>query len=254
MPGMTAGHWASACVDEVTRTTYGMKQRYCSGSGSAAATGLHRSAGRDDHGSSGHHQSARTIGPAVTGGCWRGTIVRRYDPAVQPSNVVMVGAIALLSAACSTQAAGSGPQPAGPHPSTSAKMVCAPGAREKLDQVLGSTSTTVTRPTWVAHLYSCGYVYPQGTMTLSVKELSSTAETTSYFDGLARRYGTRQPLYGLGQGAFLADDGSVVVRKDYKVLLVDTSGFSKAYVQPESASGTPAETVASTIMDCWSGH
>jgi hypothetical protein len=91
-------------------------------------------------------------------------------------------------------------------------------------------------------------------MTLSVKELSNVAETTAYFDGLAQRNGNRQTLYGLGQGAFLTDNGDVAVRKDYKVLLVDTSKFSSAYKQPQTSSGTPAEAVASVIMECWSGH
>lgn len=194
----------------------------------------------------------RGIDPTVSG--WVHAILRRYDPSVHPLNALTLGAIALLSTACSTQASGSGYQTAGPQPSTSAKMVCAPEAKQKLDQVLGSTSSSVTQPTWVGHLYSCGYVYPEGTMNLSVKELSSVAETTAYFDGLAHRYGRKQVLYGLGQGAFLTDDGDVAVRKDYKVLLVDTSEFSRSFTQPQSSSGTPAEAVASTIMQCWSGH
>jgi hypothetical protein len=133
-------------------------------------------------------------------------------------------------------------------------MVCAPAARPKLDQVLSATALTVTKPTWHEHLYSCTYAYPQGDITLSVKELSSQSETSAYFDGLAKQYGKRQSLFGLGQGAFLTSDGSVVVRKDYKVLFVDSAKFSQASSEGSNYSGTPAEAVASTILECWSGH
>ena len=85
-----------------------------------------------------------------------------------------------------------------PTPSTSAKMVCQKEAREEIASSLGVTETRVTTPTWdeADHLYSCTYVYPKGTITLSVKEMSNEAETTAYFDGIAQKYGTTQALIG----------------------------------------------------------
>ena len=50
-------------------------------------------------------------------------------------------------------------------------------------------------------------------------------------------------LFGLGQGAFVAKNDDVVVRKDYKVLLVDVknvpkgaSAFVPAMVRPDVAT------------------
>ena len=126
------------------------------------------------------------------------------------------------SATATTEA----PLPAGPHPSEIAKVVCQHEAHDDIGSALGETAT-VSTPTWADHLYSCRYRYPAGSFTLSVKELSSWAETDAYYDGLATRLGkTRDLCRDLGQGAFQTTDGSVVVRKDWKVLLVDTSGPS----------------------------
>jgi hypothetical protein len=132
-------------------------------------------------------------------------------------------------------------------------MICKVKAQTEIDEALGQSTTSVTTPTWVGHLYSCNYQYPEGTITLSVKELSSQAETTAYFDQLAQQFGEKQQLFGLGQGAFLADNGSVVARKDWKVLLVDPTKLTGTFSGTRSLSGTPAETVASVIMQCWDG-
>ena len=60
-------------------------------------------------------------------------------------------------------------------------------------------------------------------MELSVKELSSWAQTKAYFRSLGTQMGQVRTLKGLGQGAFQTTNGSMVVRKDWKVLLVDTA-------------------------------
>ena len=54
--------------------------------------------------------------------------------------------------------------------------------------------------------------------------MSSDDETTAYFDSVSKKYGTTQQLIGLGQGAWILKNNDVVVRKDYKVLLVDVHG------------------------------
>ena len=77
-------------------------------------------------------------------------------------------------------------------------------------------------PTWVDHVYSCDYVYPGGAkMTLVGQGGRRTPrETTAYFDSLATKLRQdRRTIAGLGQGAFQVRDGSVVVRKDFKILL-----------------------------------
>ena len=119
------------------------------------------------------------------------------------------------------------------------------------------TTAHVSTPTWQDHLYSCTYGYPHsspsGSFTVSVKELSSWAETYAYFDSLAATKGKSRDLEALGQGAFQTTDGSVVVRKDWKVLLVDDTGLPAQFGVPPTSAGAVAVTVADVILGCWAG-
>ena len=141
---------------------------------------------------------------------------------------------------------------AGPDPSISAQMVCAAEARKEIAAVLEAQATRVTRPTWNDHLYSCTYQYPKGSFTLSVKELVSEQTTTDYFDSLERKYGRAENLNSLGQGAFIARNGDAVVRKDYKVLLVDVHAIGSMF-QPLLRPSDVAQSVATVILGCWTG-
>jgi hypothetical protein len=143
--------------------------------------------------------------------------------------------------------------PAGPNPSVSAKMVCASEAQKDLANVLGVSPVSVSPATWVDHLYSCRYMFANGVMVLAVKELSNRSQTTAYYDMLGMQLGRTGPLTGLGQGAYSTTNGDVVVRKDYKVLLVDISGLPAQFGVPSTSSADIAITVADVIMGCWSG-
>jgi hypothetical protein len=140
-----------------------------------------------------------------------------------------------------------------PYPSKSAKMLCQTEVRGEIAAALRVKETRVA-PTWnkKAHLYSCTYFYPRGKIVLSVKEMSSERETTTYFDAIKRKYGTKQPIFGLAQGAFILKNENVVVRKDYKVLLVDVQGIPANFVHGLYRSGVAA-TIAAPIMACWTG-
>jgi hypothetical protein len=144
-------------------------------------------------------------------------------------------------------------QPAGKNPSISAKMVCEAEAQAEMAQSLGVQPTQVTTPTWVNHLYTCQYQYPNGSFTLSVKEMSTTAETTAYYDGLGAQLGRRPDRIALGQGAFLTTNGSLVVRKNWKVMLVDVSQLPAQFGQPPQAPADVALSIAAVIMTCWKG-
>ncbi len=175
--------------------------------------------------------------------------------------------MALAAAGCgstppgSNQQAGSGPgtttsqvpRPAGKLPSTISKMVCRPEAQGEIAEAVGVKTVKVSTPTWVDHLYSCHYQYADGVITLSVKELSSWAETLAYFRGLGSQFGNARSLANLGQGAFSERDGSVVVRKDWKVLTVDITGLPDQFGVPPTSSGDIAVTVADVILGCWAG-
>ncbi len=150
------------------------------------------------------------------------------------------------------EAASEAPLPAGPTPSEIAKMVCQDKAKNEIASVLGEFAT-VSHPTWVNHLYSCQYRYPTGSMVLSVKELSSWTQTKSYFRTLAKQMGEAQVINGLGQAAVQTTDGSIIVRKDWKVLLVNPAGLPPQFGQPPTSSGAVAQSVADVILGCWDG-
>jgi hypothetical protein len=144
------------------------------------------------------------------------------------------------------------PEPAGKKPSAISKEVCSSDAQGEIKRVLGVTAHVVT-PIWVDHLYSCRYRYPNGTFVLSVKELSSWSQTYAYFDSLGHAMGNTGALGNLGQGAFTTSDGSVVVRKDWKVLLVNIAPLPGQFGKPPTSKADVAYTVASIILGCWAG-
>ncbi len=131
-------------------------------------------------------------------------------------------------------------------------MVCASKAANEIDATLGETAV-VSQPTWVNHLYSCVYRYHTGQMVLSVKELSGWPQTLDYFKSLGVELKRDRTLYNLGQGAFQTEDGSVVVRKDWKVLTVDVAGLPAEFGSPAALSSNAALTVAGAILGCWHG-
>lgn len=189
----------------------------------------------------------------------------RRDGAPRPGGVrlgalVTVVAVGLSLAACGGAPTSAGstttqaPLPAGPTPSPIATMVCTRQAAKGIDSALGETAA-VTTPTWSAtdHLYACRFGYPTGSFRLSVKELSSWAATKDYVAGLEATMGKTRDLGGLGQAAFQSPDGSVVVRKDWKVLTVDPTGLPAQFGVPPTASEAVAVTVADVILGCWNG-
>ena len=143
------------------------------------------------------------------------------------------------------------PQPAGNTPSASAWMICERAAQREIAGVLGRTPTRVTKPTWSNHVYSCDYVYPMGTVTLSVKELADTAGTTAYFDTLGTILGRLPDDVPIGQGAFQTPNGSMIVRKDFDVLFVDVNHLPDGFQKPGLTAPDVASAIALTVLHCW---
>ena len=133
-------------------------------------------------------------------------------------------------------------------------MICQPEAQTDLYQeATGIKTVEVTKPTWNNHVYSCTYVYPGGaSFTLSVKELENADQTTAYFNMLGQQLGRGQSQI-IGQGAFVTKDGSVVVRKDFKVLTVDISKLPAQFGVPSDTRANDALNIANVIMGCWTG-
>lgn len=181
-------------------------------------------------------------------GCGRGRPAWRVRRGVRLLIVVST----VLVASNSVVAEAATPLPAGPRPSKLATMVCQKKAQAEIGEALGE-SAVVSDQTWARHLYSCEYRYATGTMVLSIKELSSWSQTLDYFNMLAKKLGKETTFYGLGQGAFQTRDGSMVVRKDWKILLVNSAGLPAQFGSPPTSSGDVAATVADIILGCWSG-
>ena len=133
-------------------------------------------------------------------------------------------------------------------------MVCSKEAQTAINASLGVAVLRVTTPTWVDHVYSCTYVYRNARITLSVKEMSTTPETTTYFDAQGKALGRRPGSLAFGQGAFQTTNGDVVARKDWKVLTVDISKVPPNFGQPPMLNaGSVALSVTATILGCWTG-
>jgi hypothetical protein len=146
-------------------------------------------------------------------------------------------------------------EPAGANPSKSAKMICTTEIRGEFADTLGANATKVSAPTWKDHVYSCTYTFAKGSFTLSVKELDDDKSTTDYFNAYKQKLGVKDNLFGLGQGAFVAKNDDVVVRKDYKVMHIDVQKVPKASgaFVPSMVRGDVATNIASVVMSCWVG-
>ena len=145
-------------------------------------------------------------------------------------------------------------QPARATPSASAKMICAHKTQTEIAAVLGVHTTQPVIPTWTNHLYACRYTYHHAFMVLSVKELSNKTQTVGYFTSLAHRLGQTGRPQPLDRGAFFTTRNlSAVVRKDYKVLLVNITGLPAHFGVPPQTRADIAVKVAATIMGCWTG-
>ncbi len=171
-------------------------------------------------------------------------------------------AAGLVATGCSTGPSATGgtatqaPKPAGASPSPIAVQVCSQEAQHDMAAALGERAQ-VSTPTWIDSRYACTYDYPHadpsGSFELSVKELSSWGQTYAYYDALATQLGKAEDLQSLGQAAFQTTDGSVVVRKDWKVLVVDDTGLPAHFGVPPTDKAAISVTVADVILGCWAG-
>ena len=167
------------------------------------------------------------------------------------AGVTIITACAQPGAPAAGRPVSSAPVAAGDGPSASATMICQPEAEAEIAAALGVKTSQQPTPSWQDHVYTCRYEYPTGAMVLSVKELSDEATTTAYFTAAQHGLPTVTALKVLGQTAFAGPDGSLFVRKDFKVLHVDVGALPDHLGQFTRADA--AFTVAAVIMSCWTG-
>ena len=96
------------------------------------------------------------------------------------------------------------------------------------------------------------YQYPSGSFDLSVKELPTIAATVDYFASLKAKFTGAQQL-ALGQDGFTSSDGTSVVRKDNKVLVVDVSKLPAQFGSPPQSRSVASQNIAITLLGCWTG-
>jgi hypothetical protein len=137
-------------------------------------------------------------------------------------------------------------------PDKSAQMICSTKLETATAKALG-LSARISKPVWHDDLYSCDFVYPTGTITLSLKELGSTAATIAYFTQQKATLGNAGDVAALGQGAFQPPDGSMVVRKAWGVLTVGVAGLPSEFGIPPTPRADISYTVADLIVACWEG-
>lgn len=166
-------------------------------------------------------------------------------------------ALVLALSACSatapsapgpTPSSATGPATAGAGPDALTKMICEDEVHTELAGFLGVDTVEPPRPTWVPPVFTCVYAYADGRFTMTVWEQPDKAATEAYFKSKSDG-GT--VLRGLGEAAATLPDGSVVLRKDTKVLLVDVSTLPKQFGQPPSDPAHAALTIAQVVMHCW---
>jgi hypothetical protein len=157
-------------------------------------------------------------------------------------------AAALAGCGKNKPAAASGPS----QPSVSARMICAPEAVDDIAASVRTRTISPVTPRWANGVYSCDYAYPNGTMTLSVTELSSQSAAVALFSRLASLRGRSPEELDLGDRAFVATDGSVIVRKDAKVLVVDVRAAPPTIGLLSKADA--AQAAALDVMNCWKGE
>jgi hypothetical protein len=156
-----------------------------------------------------------------------------------------------VDAGTTTTVAGGGHKP-GSAPSASSKMICSTEAQRDIAASIG-VKAKVSTPTWVNDVYTCSYSYTGGVITLSVKEDVNAADTTKTYNAYAAKLGRRPDVVSFGQGAYITTNGSVIVRKDFKVLDIDVAKLPLKFGTPAQDRSDIALSIAATVMSCWTG-
>ena len=138
-------------------------------------------------------------------------------------------------------------------PSESARMICDIEVRSQVAAMLSLPNPPPTTSSWADQVYTCVYHLTAGPLTLSVQESADPAAARAYFDTSKQRFAADRQLSGLGEFAYAAPAGSVVVLKDNKTLRVDVTKLPSQFGRPPVLRTDLGSQLAAAIMGCWTG-
>ncbi len=174
--------------------------------------------------------------------------------------VVLAVVLAAVLAGCGQPSAPVGPLPSqapvptlADVPSPQAEMVCQPEAQQDIQDFIGIVPTTVGPIQYANHTSTCRYVYANGSFTLVVQDLPNELVTTRTYDALASKLGKVDSIDLPDAQAFSTNDGSVVLRRDTKVMLVDVTQLPATFGSPPSPRADAARLIMKAVLNCWVG-
>jgi hypothetical protein len=138
-------------------------------------------------------------------------------------------------------------------PSPQAEMVCQPEAQTDIQDLVGVVPTQVGPLQYANHVSTCRYAYSNGSFVLIVQDLPNDLTTTNAFDALAAKLGRVDAIDLPDADAFSTTDGSIVLRKDTKVMLVDVTGLPTTFGSPPSPRADAARLIMKAVLGCWTG-
>ena len=132
-------------------------------------------------------------------------------------------------------------------------MICGIDVRSQVSGILHLSDLPPTTSSWADHVYTCVYRLAAGPLTLSVQESTDAASAGAYFNASLQHLAANRQLSGLGQLAYAAPTGSVVVLKDNKTLRIDVTALPSQLGRPPVPRTDLASELAVEIMGCWTG-
>jgi hypothetical protein len=178
---------------------------------------------------------------------------------------VGLAALAVLLAGCGGQSAPPSAPPTAPSlgpavvtalpdtPSPQAEMVCAPEAQQDIQDLIGVVPTAVGPIQYANHTSTCRYAYANGAFTLVVQDLPNDITTTRTYEALAGKLGRVEKIDLPDAEAYTTNDGSIVLRRDTKVMLVDVTQLPGTFGNPPSPRGDAARLIMKAVLNCWVG-
>jgi hypothetical protein len=135
-------------------------------------------------------------------------------------------------------------------PGKKAREVCEPMIRQAVEYEVGTPLEGKPAEAVDGDTFTCTYRVAGGAIVMSVQDLKRRPAARANFEGLRTAAGSDvERLPGLGEGAFLRPDDSLVVRKDAMVLTIDMTGFA-APVDGRDKSAI-ATNLGVAVMGCW---